>query len=225
MGGANYYLVTALPRMGALGSDPPMRLRDMLRHAADGAVARELVTAVLLADDLMKRQAILAGELEQAEGVILTDAQLRDEAPLPGHLAPPGRQDDPGAPDAVWSAYFRHAAATAASTGSEFLAAWVGYEVGLRNALAEARARALGLEGANYLVATDLSAGEMEFSAAIAEWSSAADPLEASKALDRARWNWLAQHDGWFSFSDDELAAYAAKLALLHRWRRMTGEQ
>jgi hypothetical protein len=47
------------------------------------------------------------------------------------------------------------------------------------------------------------------------------------QAVIRARWAWICEHDAWFSFSDDELAAYAAKLVLLEQWRRLieAGEQ
>jgi len=37
-----------------------------------------------------------------------------------------------------------------------------------------------------------------------------------------ARWAWLADNDAWFSFRDDELAVYAARLMLLHQWKRIT---
>jgi len=226
MVGANYYLVSALPKMGSLGTPPPMGLAEMLEHVADSPVARQTVATVLLADDLVKRQALLAGETKQAEAVVLTAEQLRDEAPLPEYLAPAAHQDDPAkAADSVWAAYFRHAAAVAARTGSEFLSAWVGYEVGLRNALAEARAAALGLEAAGYAVAKDLAAEDEEFSAVVEEWTAAPDPLRGQQALDRARWDWLERHDRWFTFADDELTAYAAKLVLLHRWGRLTAQR
>jgi hypothetical protein len=34
----------------------------------------------------------------------------------------------------------------------------------------------------------------------------------------------LTAHDAWFTFSDDELAVYAARLMLLHQWLRITSE-
>jgi len=57
------------------------------------------------------------------------------------------------------------------------------------------------------------------------EWALAPDPLRAQRVLDEARWRWLSDHDGRFSFEADELAAYAAKLVLLDRWRRLTEEK
>ncbi|MCJ7542993.1 MAG: hypothetical protein MUP47_00235, partial [Phycisphaerae bacterium] len=105
-----------------------------------------------------------------------------------------------------------------------FLAQWVGYEVALRNALAAARAQALGLEAADYLVATDLGQADGDLSAVVGEWAAAPNPLAGLRVLDAARWDWLAWHDAWFSFQDDELIAYAAKLVLLDRWQRLTAE-
>ena len=105
--------------------------------------------------------------------------------------------------------------------GSVFLADWVGYEVALRNALAAARAKRLGLDENDYLVATDLAATDEDFTTLLSEWTAASTPLAGLRVLIAARWAWLAEHDAWFSFSDDELAAYAAKLMLLHQWRRL----
>jgi hypothetical protein len=223
MGGSNYYLIPSLPRLGELGSPPPLDLGELLEHVADRPAAAELVATILLSDDLVKRQALLAGEIEQAEGTILNGQQLRDQQPLPDYLVSEDRQLSPSAAvDAVWAAYFRHAADVAGRLGSAFLAGWAGYEVALRNALASARAKALGLEAAGHLVATELSAAEDDFSAVLSEWAVAANPLAGQRVLDAARWDWLTRHDGWFTFQDDELAAYAARLILLHRWQRLT---
>jgi hypothetical protein len=225
MGGRHYYLITSLPRLGDLGTPPPMTLRDLLEHVAIAPVAAQAVATVLLSDDLMKRQAVLAGETDQAEAVLLTADQLRDRQPLPEFLVGPARETaDVATVDAVWAAYFHHAAAVARQVGSRFLAAWVGYEVALRNALAAARAKALALDVADYLVATDLAATEEDLAAVVNDWAAAPDPLAGLRVLDAARWDWLMRHDAHFSFQDDELIAYAAKLVLLHRWQRLTAE-
>jgi hypothetical protein len=154
---------------------------------------------------------------------MLTRAQMRNEEPLPEYLAP---EEEPAASrvaaDAVWAAYFRHAARVAADVGSPFLAAWISHEVSLRNALVAARAKALGLDPAGYLVAAELGGAEEDFAMLIGEWASAPDPLAGLRTLDRDRWHWLVEHDGWFTFGDDELAAYAAKLMLLARWQRLS---
>ena len=96
-----------------------------------------------------------------------------------------------------------------------------GLEVALRNALAVARAGRLGLKESDYLVATDLAATDEDFSTLLSAWTAAPTPLAGLRVLIEARWAWLAEHDAWFTFSDDELAAYAAKLMLLHQWRRL----
>ena len=225
MGGRHYYRVTSLPRLGDLGTPPPLTLRDLLEHVAEAPAAARAVAMVLLSDDLMKRQAVLAGETPQAEGVLLTADQLHDRQPLPDFLvSPEPLTPGPAAVDAVWAAYFRQAADVARQVGSGFLAGWVGYEVALRNALAVARARALGLDAADYLVATDLAEADVELATVVSEWAAAPDPLAGLRVLDTARWDWLGRHDAWFSFQDDELVAYAARLVLLHRWQRLAAE-
>jgi len=219
----NYYRVSALPALGDLGTPPPISLADLREHLAEPGRAQALVEAILLADDLMQREAFLASEIREVVPAVLTAAQVRGDEPLPDHLAPADEPTPPRvASDAVWAAYFRHAAGVADRLASPFLAEWIAEEVALRNALAAARARALGLESAPYLVAADLGRSDEDFTAVLSEWSAAADPLTGLRVLDRVRWTWLVEHDGWFSFADDELAAYAAKLILLVRWQRLT---
>jgi len=219
----NYYLVTALPTLGDLGSPPPIAPADLVDHLRD-ADARGAVETVFLSDDLLQRDAYLAGEPQKTDPAVLSPAQVRDEEPLPVYLAveteePPGREAP--AVDAVWARYFRHADAVARRQASPFLRDWVAYEVGLRNALATARAKSLDLEPETYLVAADLADPGADFSAVLSEWTGAENPLEGLRALDRARWQWLHEHDAYFTFADDELAAYAAKLLLLVRWHRL----
>ena len=110
MAGRNYYLITALPSLGQLGTTPPLAVASMLEHVAHRPRAHELVETLFLADDLLQRDAILAAELEQARPAVLTKPQLSDEQLLPAYLAAP-EQAAPRrvAADAVWAAYFRHA--------------------------------------------------------------------------------------------------------------------
>jgi len=224
MSGGNYYLTTALPTLGELGSDAPLSLSALFELVAVAPRPAALVEAVLLGDDLAQRQAVMSGEIDQAEPIVLSVAQVRDEEPLPEALAV-SETDSATArlpADAVWSAYFHYVVAVARQFDSEFLAAWVGYEVALRNALATARAKRLHLNASDYLVAEALGSTDERLDALVNEWASARDPLEALRVLDRARWDWLVRHDKWFTFGNDELAAYAAKLVLLHRWGRLT---
>jgi hypothetical protein len=224
MSGQNIYLLTALPPLGELGSPPPLTLGAFLEHVAVAARPHAQAEALFLGDDLRQREALLAGEVEQADPAVLTAAQVRNEEPLPAFVAAGREGEEALAPrlevDAVWEAYYRRVRSLTAP--GEFLAHWARFEVGLRNALAAARAKSLGLEADRYLVAPELGLPEDEYDAVAAEWSAASDPLAGSKALDATRWQWLTDHDRWFSFADDELAAYAAKLMLLHRWQRIS---
>lgn len=216
------YYIIALPALGELGSEPALRPVQLLEHVADSPSLRALIEALFLFDDLLQREAFLAGETEEVSPVVLTPGQARNEDPLPAYLAS-GIEKVPGPLelDGLWNACFRHAGDVARRCGSIFVAGWVGHEVALRNALAAARARRLGLEETDYLVATDLAATDEDFTTLLSEWTAASTPLAGLRVLIAARWAWLAEHDAWFSFSDDELAAYAAKLMLLHQWRRL----
>jgi hypothetical protein len=229
----NYYFLTALPSLGEPPADPPLTPQAMLEMLEPAPRPHELAATIFLSDDLQLRQAVMSREMpaDLAMPVVLSPEQVRDEAPLPGFLAgegdEAGEQPESSGPqlgaDSVWAQYFEHAARVAA--GSEMLTEWVRYEVGLRNALAVARAKALGLDPLRYVVAPQLGYDEDQYSALLAEWSSAPDPLTGLKTLDAARWAWIGEHSRHYSFSDDELAAYAARLVILHRWKRIAAAQ
>ena len=222
MGGHNYYLLAALPPLGEMGSVPPLRPAELLAFVGEVAAPRELLDALFLGGDLVTREAHLVGESEEpGDLAVLTPAQVRNEAPLPDCLVG-GEHNARRIPvDSVWAAYFRHAHRVARRRGCSFLRAWVGYEVALRNAIAAARARALDLEVAEYLVVPELADPDANVSAMLNEWSAASTPLAGLRALDTARWAWATEHDGWFSYTDDEITSYGAKLMLLDRWHRL----
>lgn len=224
MPGQNYYLITALPDLGHLGSDPAMTPAELLDHIEPSPDATEIVKAIFLADDLLQRDALVSGEISEVTPAVLTADQITGEEPLPDYLTVTEAAAFRIAGDALWAAYYRYSASQASDLGCEFLREWVAYQVGLRNALATARAKNLRLDPTEYLVATEL-AGNEDFSAVVSEWSAAATPLMGLQVVDRAQWNWITSHGAWFSFKDDELAAYAAKLMLLNRWYRLAEAQ
>ncbi|MEJ2187054.1 MAG: hypothetical protein P8Z36_14150 [Gemmatimonadota bacterium] len=220
MAGRNYYLATVLPALGDLGSTPPVALPELVRHV-QGLPLQAPVEAVVLADDLNQRDAFLAGELLRPEPAVLTRAQTRGEAPLPDFLTT-GVPDDAGRlfVDATWAAYFRFVSALGRRRGG-LLARWVGSEIWLRNALVTDRAKTLGLDAEPRLVTPELGVEQPELEGTVSEWGSAATPLAGLRLLLRARWQWLVRREAWFTFHDDEMIAYAAKLVLLHRWYRL----
>ena len=222
MGADNYYSLTTLPVLEPPPADPPLEPGRLLERVPDGR-PRELVRCVVLSDDLLQREATLAGELPRPEPAVLTAEQARGEEPLPPELGPGSEREGPSpriAADAVWSVYYRWAHRRASELDSSFLQQWVVWEVSTRNALAAARARILGLDPDAYVLARSLDESSGESDALVSSWSSAAQPLDAFRGLLAARWRWVEEHEPWFTFRDDEFAGYAAKLVLLHRWLR-----
>lgn len=223
--GTALYYVTALPTLGEPGSKPPIAFDEFREMLGDESWAHEPVDAVLLQDDLMQRESFLAGESTEVGPAVLTPAQARNEAPLPEFL----QADDDEAPDTagllevdrLWSNYFRHVVAMSRRIRCPFLREWARFEVGLRNALAVARAERLGLAGEDYRVATELESFEDEFDDIVGEWARADNPLSAYRVLIRSRWDWAGKHERWFTFRTDELAAYAVRLTLLHQAYRL----
>lgn len=239
-----YYYITSLPVLGELGSKPPIEFMELREYLGDDRVRRELVGCLFLLDDLLQREAFLASELKEVAPSVLSERQVRNESPLPEFLLTPDGQEGQGsrglagsvsgqsshtekgrkgtAADETWEAYFHHVARMASLLRCDFLAAWLRAEVTLRNALVSVRARRLGLDEDDYLVATDLVEDDEETQGLISDWESASTPLEGHQVLIRARWDWLAEHDCHFTFRDDELAAYALRLMLLQQWQRAT---
>ena len=219
MSGDNIYLLTALPTLGELGSVPPISPSQLLEMVTDSKKSRILVETLLISNDLLQRQAFLSGEIEEPYPIVLTRQQVTDNEPLPEYLEE-YISDTSGEStlNAIWEAYYRYAEFVADQHRSAFLKEFIKYEIGLRNALARARAKALNIDPHDSIVAQDLGEDDTSFTALISEWTSATDPLKGLRVLDEARFKWLWENDEWFTFHSDELVAYAAKLMLLHRW-------
>ncbi len=226
MNSDNYYLITALEDLSGIDADATMTGVELLESLRDNTAAWEQVRAILLSDDILQREAVLAGEIEKVSGNVLSESQIRNEEPLPEYLLEEAIKDTGRAgTDLLWQEYYGYVRSVASATGSNFLERWVGFEVSLRNALVEARAKALKLSAEGYRVAEALGECDVDFNSVLGEWSAAADPLAGMQVLDKARWNWLIDNDAWFSFDNDELAAYAAKLMLVQRRQRMNTAQ
>jgi len=224
MASRHYFLLASLPHLDAIDETPPVSPAEFLQRVVMSEGPVQMIETILLSDDLLQRDALQAGEITEPDPAVLTLAELNGDAPLPDYLAGSG-DALPGSvtADVVWRAYFRHAA-TVAPDGT-FLAAWVAWEIALRNALAESRAKALDLDVETYLVAADLGDKHADFTALLNELAVAGDPLTALQAVDRARWDWLDDHSAWFTFGDDELAVYAARLMLMGRAHRLAKAQ
>jgi len=229
------YLLSALPSLDPIGSIPPLSKSDLLEQVIASKGPVRTVETLLLSDDLMQYQALLAEEIEQdqADLAILSLDKGESEAVLPDFLLPEEtaeiareeKENERLSVDGTWARYFRHAASVARRARSSFLRAWVGFEVGLRNALVTVRSAKLELDPAAYMVAPELADKDADYSHIVSAWSSASDPLTALEVLDKARWDWLEEHGGWYSFSACEIEVYAAKLVLLHHWRRILSEK
>lgn len=216
----NYYILTSLPALEpeAIPAITAVELRDKVEISRTAA---EIIRAIILGDDLLKMQAIQSEELEDAETSVLTEAQVKGEDTLPDFLQSPDEPERKVPVDSSWENYFKYAAETAERYNSNFLKKWVDFEVSLRNALVAARAKKLGFDAHEFTVAPQFYDDKYDFDALMNDWISAANPLAGFEILDNARWRWVNENERWFSFSDDELAAYAVKLLLLSRKYRI----
>jgi len=213
-----YFLLTSLPALPEMGEPAPLSLAELRAAAVDEPSAIGLVDAVLLASDLMAREAALAGKREEFTPAVLTRGQIAGEEPLPPELQVQPERKPRIAADTTWEAYFRYVLRQGRACGCRFLTAWVGFEAALRNAIVTHRAKTLGLDAVEYFVAPDLADPEANVEDLVAAWSAAGDPLAALRALDEGRWRWVTENEQYFSFAIDELAGYARKLVLITRW-------
>ena len=227
----HYYLLSALTALEPMGSVPPMSKLEFFGQVVDSNGPVESIEMILLSDDLVQYESMLAEEIEpdRTDMAVLSLDKTDNEAQLPDFLLPEDQTDEQENKrmfsDRLWSQFFHHAWSVANRRQSAFLKAWIGFEVGLRNALVEARAQVLDLDCAAYLVAPELSDNDTDYSFIVSAWSAAPNPLAAVETLDKARWDWLEEHGKWYSFSAGEIEVYAARLILLHRWRRILSEK
>jgi hypothetical protein len=226
-----HYLLSALPTLESIGSIPPMSKREYFEQVVIAKGPVQTVETILLSDDLMEYAALLADEVKpgQADFAVLPVDKADAEPVLPAFLLPADDSEESEnkqlSADALWSRYFLYADSIARRNNSDFLKAWIGFEVGLRNALVTARSQVLDLDPAAYLVRPELSDTETDYSQIVSGWSAAANPKAAMEVLDKARWDWLLEHGRWYSFTASELEVYAAKLILLHHWRRILSDK
>ena len=224
----HYHLLCALPGLRGFNSPPPLGKSEFLAVVRDCLGPEAAIQIILLGDDLLQREAVLSNEIDakQADLAVLSASQAMDSQPLPEFLMPTGPEDEemsrhPLAADVIWRRYFFYAAGMAQGLRSRFLACWVAYEVGLRNAMAKIRAQTLKLDVRPYLVAEELGRPASTFDRELEEWKRSPHPLAGLEALEKIRWQWLTEQEPWFDFCDDEVVAYGAKLMVLIRWHRM----
>lgn len=221
------YLLSSLPGLEPIGSIPPMSKRDLLEQVIYSNGPVDTVEVLLLGDDIAQYEALSTEEAnkDRIDFAVLSPDKTESGPVLPEFLSPEEsteqHENERLSVDEIWSRYFNHAALVAKRAQSGFLKEWIGFEVGLRNALVAARAQILDLDPAAYLVAPQLADDDMDYSFIISAWSAASNPLAALEVLDKARWDWIEQHGKWYSFSACEIEVYAARLILLHHWRRI----
>jgi hypothetical protein len=227
----HFYILCFLPEIKTFHDPPPISKQKLLSVVKESGGPTEIVQLLLLNDDLIQREAVLAGEIERdnTNPVVLSFEQSKAKEPLPDFLVSGQEKQDESANNRILGDrtrhnYFHHVLKIAKIHRSQFLKAWVEFEVGLRNALARVRAKALKLDPKPYLVAPELENPKLSFKNILADWNKASNPLEATEVLDKARWDRLMELEQWFSFSSDEIFAYTAKLMILQRWRQITGK-
>ena len=225
----NHYYLSYLPSIDELGQPIEIDSRVLLELLSSGGEltrAGRIVHAITLSDDLLKRESLLSGQVDNTEPSILSMEQMLGEQPLPDYLITADLDGLKGVSltDTVWASFFLFAGKVAVETGGRFLQSWVEFEVSVRNSIATKRAETLELDPSGYIVAEEL--GGLDVDDIVSAWFEAdtRNPRDGQKTLDSARWRWIEDHSGYYSFLDDELAAYAARLVISQRWTHINQE-
>jgi hypothetical protein len=227
----HFYILCFLPGIKTFHDPPPVSRQELLSVVKESGGPTPIVQLLFLNDDLIQREAVLAGEIipDEIDPAVLSHEQVTAKKALPEFLVS-GQEKKNETPDNLIAAdqirhnYYHHVSKIAKINRSQFLKGWIEFEVGIRNALANVRAKALKLDPRPYLVAPELENSELSFETILADWNKASNPLEATKVLDRARWDRITELEQWYSFGSDEIFAYTAKLIILQRWRQITGK-
>jgi hypothetical protein len=226
-----YYLLTFLPPLPALGEQPAVTLPEALgRLRQQGGPDFELLADTLGAED------ILRDVLD--EWVRNTSGSHSAPAALPPFLTALFDEEriadfaEDAWVDAVWQAWFGEVAHAGRIIGSRLLPQWVAWETALRCQLARRRAGG-GAEDESH-VPLDEPGDPPGLDAVVAAWHAAREQgaaegrlpaaVEAELLLERARLDFLDAEDPRYSFSMDELVAYLLKLRLLDRRARLEPE-
>lgn len=206
------YEITALPTLPPLGEEPPVTLAELRALVDHHARVRRVLEGILLVHDVELLVAVRQGQKTEERPFILTRSQLSEEEPLPEFLTV---QEDGASGDRVWQSYFHHVTSLGLSSDAHILPAWAGFEVTLRNALAERRGRLAGHTLPPPIVAEELSGPLTALAKEVDAWAAAKDPLSAHRVLSAVRREWIEEHRSWYSFGIDEIAAYGMEWLLL----------
>ena len=111
----HFYLLCILPDLRDFGSVPPVNKQELLAVVTESAGPVDIVQALLLSEDLLQREAVLAGESEPdpTDLAFLSLPQVKAEEALPDFLKSEHRDQsessgNPIAVDPIWKNYFQY---------------------------------------------------------------------------------------------------------------------
>ncbi len=237
-----YFLATYLPEVQREDRKLRYSLGDLLEDRGQMAPQdRREIDLVLLGRDVLLLEQLLAGR-EPSLAHTLHPAefwreQIRSPQEGPQFLLDflgslNSGQFGPREVDRLWDAYFEHVLAV---SGNAFLKGYIRFERDLRNILAAARARKLGLPVAEQLVGTGDMVDLLTRSNAedfglgrelpwLEKMLSAAEPAEMQDLLEQVLWSYLSDNTGQDPFAFSAILAYLLKLELLERRLGLSNE-
>lgn len=222
-----YFLVSCLPPMPlALGEKVPMSFEDIsnLIFRNIEPVDEPLVRCCLQAIDTANIEYYLQGQDVFLPGGSLTREEIETKKHLPSFMKIFIEEKEKGVRrgysyDSLWEKYYAYAYSLAEELNCRFLIDYLSWEVGLRNALAEIRARASGREAEDYQI--KVRAGGHDFSGVISQLKMQQNPLKAEQFLDEERLRRIYHCEGADPFSRDVVLARLENARIYSRWEKL----
>ncbi len=222
-----YFLASCLPPMPlSLGEKISLSFEDIcgliLRNIE--SADEPLVRCCLHAVDTANVEFYLQGQDVFLPGGILSREEIEARKHLPLFMKIFFEERDKGVRglygyDALWERYFAYAYSIAQELDCRFLTDYLSWEIGLRNALVELRARTQGKEAEDYQILAQI--GKHEFSGTISQLKTQQNPLKAEQFLDEERLKRIYHCEGADPFSRDVILGTLEKARIFSRWEKL----
>lgn len=226
MSALNFNLLTTLPALGEPGSRPPLDLEEFLNIISVNERAVRIAKVIFVAEDILRREAASQNGEAQAPMVLTPEEFSAGSLSLPEPVRKRISIEEEWFGEADieeedFVKFLNYAFITAEEEQSTFVRELIGFEVALRNALVRYRAKKLDKDPGGHELAREMEARDVDLYYLFTRIEELENPGDQTFLVEQIRWDWVLNNDCWFTFSDDEVAAYGIKLFLLQRWYRM----
>ncbi|MDA3864970.1 MAG: DUF2764 family protein [Deltaproteobacteria bacterium] len=220
-----YRLMTSLPPVkGDLKSTSIPSLSKITHQIFSevGGRDKDLVSSILWFVDTANAEAILFEKDFFRKSGTLSREDFENKLDLPPFLDNIFRMEQGVVQKEIllkklWESYFNALIEISRKYNSKFLQGYTEMEIGLRNAVAAARAKKLGIEEGKIQIFNGKNS--FQYGSLVLRASEAKDPQERELVIDKARLAYYLELEGIDPFSIDAVLAYLAKAMVIDSWK------